>query len=210
MIGATQNISMYSWKALSRFPLKRAGEISTAFIGLGIRDWRSAAEMVNRLPYGRNASPSDKIAVLRERRGTCSTKHALLRRLAIEQDLEIELVMGIYLMSGRNTPGVGDVLVRYGLKALPEAHCYLRSGKRRIDVTRVMEPHPVESIAQFLHEEAISPDQIGEYKVNVHRRFLQPWMASLDPKIPYTLDEIWDIREECIAALIQSHSAAVI
>jgi hypothetical protein len=197
---------MYSWKALSPSALKRVGEISSAFIDLGIRDWRSAAEMVSALPYGRNAAPSDKMAVLHERRGTCSTKHALLRGLALEQNFAVDLLLGIYLMHGRNTPGVGKVLARYGLKEVPEAHCYLRSGKRRIDVTRVMESHPADSITQFLHEETISPDQIGDYKVEVHRRFLQQWTTSLVPKTSYTLDEIWGVREECIAALAQVHS----
>jgi hypothetical protein len=45
------------------------------------------------------------VIVLAEQRGTCSTKHALLRRLAIEQGLDIALVLGIYEMTERNTPG---------------------------------------------------------------------------------------------------------
>ena len=206
---AAQKIVMHSWKAISPSPLERVGEISSAFINLGIRDFRSAARFVNGLPYGRNTSTADPMAVFVERRGTCSTKHALLRRLAIEQNLGIELALGIYLMTARNTPGVGDTLARHGLNALPEAHCYLRLGDKRVDVTRVTEPSASKGISQFLHEEIISPDQIGEYKVSVHRRFLQQWMASLDPKISYTLNEIRCVREECIAALTQDHSPVI-
>jgi hypothetical protein len=41
--------------------------------------------------------------------------------LAIEQNLDIVLVLGIYEMSEQNTPGVGAVLAKYGLTMLPEA-----------------------------------------------------------------------------------------
>ncbi len=84
----------------------------------------------------RNTCPDDPLIVLTEQRGTCSTKHALLRRLAIEQNLDVALVLGIYEMAEQNTPGVGDILRKYELVLLPEAHCYLRMARRRIDVTR--------------------------------------------------------------------------
>jgi len=48
--------------------------------------------------------------VLNERRGPCSTKHALLKALADEQGLPIRLMLGIYEMNARNTPGIGRVL----------------------------------------------------------------------------------------------------
>ena len=115
---------------------------------------------------------------MRERRGTCSTKHALLARLAVEQRFEIALVIGIYRMSERNTPGVGRVLAANGLEYLPEAHCYLRYRANRIDVTREIAGVSAEPIARFLHEEEISPEQIGDYKVALHQRWIREWIAS--------------------------------
>jgi hypothetical protein len=53
---------------------------------------------------------NDILAVLNERRGPCSTKHALLKALADEQGLPIRLMLGIYEMNARNTPGIGRVL----------------------------------------------------------------------------------------------------
>jgi len=47
---------------------------------------------------------------------------------------------------------------------IPEAHCFLRQGHACIDVTRVLGCRPPESITDFVSEEVISPDQIGEYK----------------------------------------------
>ena len=64
------------------------------------------------------------MAVLTEGCGTCSSKHALLAGLAAAQRLPVALMLGIYLMNERNTPGIGPVLARYGLAEIPEAHCF--------------------------------------------------------------------------------------
>lgn len=192
---------MRSWDALPNAILKPAAPITKAFIDIGVTDFRSAAAWVAGLPYGRNGSPSDKMAVLGERRGTCSTKHALLRRLAIEQSLDVELCLGIYYMTERNTPGVGRVLERNGLAMIPEAHCFLRYGRARVDVTRVLADRSKGSITRFAHLEVIAPNQIGRYKNEVHSRFLREWITQCSRTSAFTLDEIWAVREECVAAL---------
>jgi len=192
-----------SWDALPDRALADAGEITRAFVSAGANDFRAAARYVHALPYGRNSSRTDPQIVMRERRGTCSTKHALLARLAVEQRFEIALVIGIYRMSERNTPGVGRVLAANGLEYLPEAHCYLRYRANRIDVTREIAGVSAEPIARFLHEEEISPEQIGDYKVALHQRWIREWIASPDAPRRLGFDELWKIREACIAALGQ-------
>jgi hypothetical protein len=189
---------MDSWNVLDPVVLRPAGDISAAFIRVGSVDYRAAARFVSRLPYGRNSLARDPLGVMREGRGTCSTKHALLRRLATEQGLDIALVVGIYEMNAQNTPGVGGVLERYGLASLPEAHCYLRSCGKRIDVT---DENGGRRELKFFLEEDIVPEQIGEYKVALHRQFLQRWMAGSNASGRRDLKELWQIREECIAAL---------
>lgn len=98
-------------------------------------------------------------------------------------------------MDAENTPGVGKVLHRYGLGAVPEAHCYLEHRGARVDLThgdRIAEP-----TVRFLREEKIESGQIGTYKVEEHRRFVRGWAEErgLD------FDFVWRVREECIAAL---------
>ena len=195
------NRGMHSWEALLPCRLRSSGIVSTAFLSLAKADLRVAGQHVCDLPYGRNGHPDDPLAVLTERRGTCSTKHALLRRLAIEQEIDLLLILGIYEMNERNTPGVGSVLERYGLNALPEAHCYLRVGNERIDVTRQNVGSHVEPISHFLHEEEIDPSQITLYKSGVHKSFLQQWITERPDIREFSLASIWEIREECIAAL---------
>jgi len=192
---------MYSWDVLEPVALKPGGDISNVFIQAGALDYRMAARFVSRLPYGRNSNVSDPLTVMCEGRGTCSTKHALLRRLATEQDVDVALSLGIYEMHERNTPGIGLILKKHGLATLPEAHCYLRFRGHRVDVTREIDVHPLDAIARFLHEESIAPEQIGDYKRTIHKQFLRRWLAETGIAAGRNLDEIWSIREECIAAL---------
>jgi hypothetical protein len=189
---------MNSWRSLLPHPLKEFGEITSAFARAGVYDYRAAAGHVSHLAYGRNSDTSDVTVVLSEKRGTCSTKHALLRRLAFEQQLPVQLVLGIFEMSGENTPGVGSVLKKHGLGSLPEAHCYLRASGRRVDATWDFDG---ELSFDFLHEEEISAaEQIGLYKTSIHQQFLSRWLAQGAGRA-WGLDEIWKIREECIHAL---------
>ena len=189
---------MRSWDALPSRRLAASGEASAQFLALSIEDYRDAARFVNQLPYGRNADRANFMLVIPERRGACSTKHALLAVLAHEQNLPIHLMLGIYEMSERNTPGVGAVLGRHGLAFVPEAHCYLTYNGERIDVTRAA-VSPSESIARFLHEETIAPAQIGDYKVAMHQKWMRDWVARTMPHRDWA--QVWKIREECIAAL---------
>jgi len=191
---------MNSWDAFDPVTLNPAGETSAVFMSGGVLDYRSAARFVSHLPYRRNSTVGDPLIVMRENCGTCSTKHALLRRLASEQGLDVALTLGIYEMHERNTPGVGPTLAKYGLASLPEAHCYLRYRGKRIDVTRAA-CRPAEAIAQFLHEEDIDAEQIGVYKTTLHREFLRRWTAESGAGSGRGLEELWRIREECVAAL---------
>jgi len=193
---------MHSWQALPDILLKPAGQITANLLARDIRSFRTAGRYLHFLPYGRNSDRANFRLVLPEGRGTCSTKHALLAELAREQDVPLILTLGIYEMHERNTPGVGAVLDTYGLSSIPEAHCYLTYAGTRIDITRTG-AEPVDPITQFLYEEAILPEQIGDYKVQLHQRFLQNWLARHNSVGGRSVAEVWKIREECIAALAQ-------
>ena len=173
------------------------GPATAAFRTRGIHDVRSAARCLRELPYGRISDRERPALVLEEGRGTCTTKHALLATLAAEQDVDLALRLGLYAMCEANTPGVGAVLARHGLTDIPEAHCYVAWHGRRIDVTRAITA--AAPIDRFLHEERIDPSQIGAYKIDLHRRVLAEWVTHAQPAL--TLDEAWQIREACIAAL---------
>lgn len=183
--------------ALPEMAIVANAPVSAAFRARGVHDLRAAARHLRDLPYGRISDRTQPGLVLEERCGTCTTKHALLAALAAEHGVDLALRLGLYAMSEANTPGVGEVLARHGLPAIPEAHCYVAWQGQRIDVTRAVVA--AEPIASFLHEERIEPPQIGAYKIEMHRRFLADWVARAHPEL--TLEDAWQIREACIAAL---------
>jgi hypothetical protein len=185
--------------ALPERDLAHAGDVSAAFRERGCNTIRDAALLVWTLPYGRNTDRADYRRVLYEERGTCSTKHALIAALAVEQAIAIALQLGIYEMTEANTPGVGRVLDDVGLAGIPEAHCWLRY--RSVDIDLTMPPdRPGVAAGTFLHEETITPEQIGAYKARVHERFIVRWLA-LQKRVDLDVADAWRIREGCIAAL---------
>jgi hypothetical protein len=179
--------------------LVATGPVTALFIARGIMNVGAAFRHVEGLPYARISDRSDLALVLKEGCGTCTTKHALLSLLLREQGIDVALTLGIFEMSELNTPGVGRVLEQHGLTSILEAHCYLRHAGGRIDITRdVPAAAPIE---RFLHEESITPDQIGDYKIALHHAYLDRWRRESGLASRWTLDEIWRIREDCIAAL---------
>jgi hypothetical protein len=187
---------MESFEALPAVPLEARGPCSKESLQRGLEDLRSLGHLLRDLPYGRTADRADWRGVLASGRGTCSTKHAFLAATAAEISAPVRLTLGLYEMTEANTPGVGETLVEAGLGCVPEAHCYARVDDTRIDVTRA-NVEPMEAI-DFLAEETIEPDQIGQYKVDWHRRHLRAWCETHGE--PEWL-RVWEIRERCIAAI---------
>lgn len=173
---------------------------SLAFLDLGIQDFGAACTWVQQLPYRRNIHKGNALCVLEDGYGTCSTKHALLQQLVDENEIAgVELVVGIYMMDDINTPGVGAVLRRAQLDALPEAHCYLKVGGEVMDFT-FPKPSQDEWTKSLVAEHSFSASDVVEQKLIFHRSFLQQWLAD-HPQYDFNLEQIWTIREACIQAL---------
>lgn len=186
---------------LPDFDIEERGVVSRQFLHAGIKTYAAALRYVRNLPYGRISSAGAYWNVIRERKGTCSTKHALLVAVAHENAMtEIHLTVGIYAMNERNTPGIGVALERAGAPAIPEAHCYLRYRDNRFDYTMPGDTAPMMTL-EILHEERIMPEQCAAYKRALHMRYLQSWIDSGKSAHISDVATAWRIREECIAAL---------
>lgn len=193
-------ILTHNCDALPDEPLQVMGAAGNALLMLGIGDYRNAAAYVRDLPYGRNVNRSDPLCVIRDGKGTCSTKHAFLKALADEERLPVRLMLAIYEMNPLNTPGIGEVLQKSGLACIPEAHCYLSHNGIRIDLSRNLDRTKYEPISSLLVEEEISPGQIGEYKRRWHQGFMRQWLDER-PSLGISFEQLWRVREECISAL---------
>ena len=183
-------------------PLKSSGPLSESLLSKNITDFKAATEFICQLPYGRNSNRNDVLLLISENCGTCSSKHAFLKQLAIEQHLEsVELILCIYLMNSQNTKGIGKHLIDNHLSAIPEAHCYLRIEGQRYDFTRPgASIQPIE--AAILEEKPILPHQVGDFKPRYHRQYMDQW--RLKEGISYSLEELWAIRERCIQSLSEN------
>ena len=161
--------------------------------------WANTVKYVQELPYGRNSSRYDPSLVLSEMKGTCSSKHAVLKLIADENNIEnVKLILCLYKMKASNTPGIDKVLEKYGVEYLPEAHCYLDIEGVKSDFTN---PNADLSAIEndLIEESEIQPDQVGEYKVNYHQDYVKKWIEQSG--LSFSFSEIWKIREECIQAL---------
>jgi hypothetical protein len=137
--------------------------------------------------------------IIPENKGTCSTKHAFLKQLAVEsKEVAVKLYIGIYQMNEVNTKGVGSVLNNYNLDYIPEAHTYLKINGNLLDITRTAE-NEASFEDSLLLEQEILPHQIADYKVQWHQNYLNQWIS--DEQLPYSFKEIWKIREDCILAM---------
>ncbi|WP_430403226.1 hypothetical protein [Fluviicola sp.] len=175
---------------------------STAFRELGIHTFSDACTFIHQLPYGRNANRFDFLLVLSEGKGTCSSKHALLASLALENGIEhLELIVGIFLMSPETNPSLEGFFSDKSYKTIPEAHCYLNYKGERLDFTAL--DFDMEKIApKIVREQRIDPNQVSDWKIMIHKHYLQGWL-NRNPVIQMSLDEIWKDREEAIGLLSQ-------
>lgn len=165
---------------------------------LGISSWNALIVYVQKLPYGRNKSRKDLSLVLKEQKGTCSSKHAFLKAIAIENKIdEIELVLGMYKMSANNT-AIGNTLENTGLLYIPEAHCYLKIGEERVDITSENASF-VKIKNALLFEKYIQPEIVTKEKVLLHQQYIKDWIQK--EAVPKSFEEVWSIREKCIAYL---------
>lgn len=184
---------------MNRTTITSGEPLSTLIREKGIGEWQEALRYVRDLPYGRNANRGDLSLVIREEKGTCSSKHAFLRQLALENRIPgVRLILGLYRMHPGNTPGIGKALPEAGLDYLPEAHCYLELDGNREDFTS-SGADIRRILADIIEEQEIHPEEVNAYKVHYHREFLGSWLE--ENKLGYSLDELWTIREQCITGL---------
>ena len=177
--------------------------LTTLVTNLGIHNWNELTTYIQQLPYGRNENRTDFSLVLTEQRGTCSSKHAVLKKIAeLNNFTHIKLVIGIYKMNSQNTPKIGETLKNSFLAYIPEAHCYLKIENKRFDFTNI------DSIAcafekDLLEEIEILPEQVTEFKIKKHQNFLKNWLNK--QQIELDFNKLWEIREQCIQQISSSN-----
>ena len=192
------NKSNYIDDVFHDFNLFTGSQVADCFLAKGVRTFADACLYIRNLPYGRNSDKSNRLLVISERRGTCSGKHALLAELAREQHKPFELYLGFFKISKDTHPVIAPILERNNLSYYPELHAYLVSFGVKYDFTG--EPNPIHPTLEFLKEFPVLPTQVESYKERAHKEFLENWLITEGLHNRLTLQQLWNIREECIAA----------
>jgi len=179
------------------FPILSNKSISKEFIARDLPTFQAGAQYIKAMPYGRNKNKYDLLTLFNDQQGTCSTKHAILKILASENDFfEIQLMIGIFKMNGLNTPQIQFILDKYHLDYIPEAHCYLKYKNNILDFTK-SNSNPSTFSNDIMVEIEIKPDQITDFKVSYHQNYLKSWIAN-NTGFKYSFSQLWEIREQCI------------
>lgn len=185
--------------ALKSLSISANDRLTALVTAQNIHTWSDLIDFTCNLPYGRNLNRHDFSLVVQEGKGTCSSKHAFLKKVAdLNGFKQVKLLLGIYKMNQINTPKIGTTLIDSGLEYLPEAHCYLNLNNLRIDITSPKADF--QQLAQDILEEIeIEPEQVNTFKVEYHKNYLKQWLVAND--IDKSFDEVWNIREQCIKKL---------
>lgn len=182
------------------FDIKSTERISKEFVERNILTFNQAVLFVRQLTYGRNEDKNNLASVFADNCGTCSTKHALLKRLADENNFEkVKLIVGLFKMNEKNTPEISATLLQNKLEYIPEAHCYLKFEDQILDLTKI-NSKPTDFLDDLIEEIEITPEQITDYKVHYHKNYLITWLDN-NKQINLSLNDIWKIREQCIQDL---------
>ena len=181
------------------YKLNNNDPLTVLIHSLGIKTWNDLIIHTKNLPYGRNNNRTDLTLVISEGKGSCSSKHAFLKKVADLNNIpNIKLILGMYKMNTINTPGIGTVMSDNDIQFIPEAHCYLSINNEKTDITS--ENADFSALTKdIIQEIEITSEQVALFKVSYHKEYLKSWIKEND--IPFSFDELWTIREQCIANL---------
>lgn len=187
-------------KELPNFEIKPKGPISKECLNRGIQTFHQATNFIQKMPYGRNSNKDDLKTIFTDNKGTCSTKHAILKQLAVENKVkDIKLMLGIFKMNAINSPKVENTLSNNHLQYIPEAHTYLKFDNSYFDFTK-SGASANDFLNDLLIEKEIQPNEINQHKIRIHKDYLDYWLHN-NSNINYSIEEIWSIREQCIQDL---------
>ena len=148
---------MDSYDKLPDTEIKPVGEISRKFLELGIKSFRQACEYVNNIEYGYNTNYDDKLIFFKEKRGTCTSKHAVVAGLAEELNIPLYKHVCIYKFTEEISTGAIEILKKYKIPYAAMVHCFLVYKNLRFDLTEGNCNGKNTTIDEFIHEEKVDP-----------------------------------------------------
>ncbi len=179
------------------FAISPASVMGGQVCALGFSRFDLLAAHVRALPYGHAHRPGDPLAILREARGSNSSKHHLLATVAQNcGHPEVVLTLGIYAMSELTTPGIGAILNAASVNSIPQAHCYLTVDHQRLDFTGPSRAS-VSPLRSLTAEFFLTPDKLAERMAPLQQQALVQWATHQG----MSFEAAWALRQACLAVL---------
>lgn len=178
------------------FELTANQPYSLALKEKGIHTFSAACAFVAALPYGRISNRAHFELIIKEGKGTSSSKNGFLAGVAEENHHPaIELMVGIYQMDAHSHPELAAFFEGKPYPHIPETHCYLRYDGERYDFTN----QDIAYANQFLYirEQRVDPHQAAEWKQVIHQDYIKRLLAR-KPEFQLSFEALWTEREKCV------------
>jgi hypothetical protein len=168
---------MASYDVIPDVEIESSGIISDTFLKLGIGRFRAACRYVHELPYGYNSNREDLLILFKEKKGTCTTKHAVIATLARELRIPIEKHVGIYAMTEALVSGTDVLLKKHQLPYIPMIHCFLvytdGPTQHNLDLSEGNRNGKKGPIKVFLHSQQVEPNISAKDEYMLFRNAVQ-------------------------------------
>jgi len=148
---------MDSYDKLPEADIKPVGELSKKFLDLGIKTFKDACNYVHDIDYGYNTNYEDKMIFFKEKKGTCTSKHAIIAGLAQELNIPLFKHVCVYKLIEEITTGVSNILKQYKIPYVPLTHCFLVYENYRFDLTEGNRNGKKTPINECIHSERFDP-----------------------------------------------------
>ncbi|MHA1509940.1 MAG: hypothetical protein ACTSO6_14700 [Promethearchaeota archaeon] len=148
---------MDSYDKLPDAEINLVGEFSIKFLDLGIKTFRGACDYVHKIEYGYNTDYEDKMIFFKEKKGSCTTKHAVIAGLAQELEIPLYKHICVYKFTEEITTGVNEILEKYEIPYIPLVHCFLVYKNYRFDLTEGNHNGKKKPIDDCIHAERVDP-----------------------------------------------------
>lgn len=181
--------------------IKPLGEISKKILELGIKSFKDACDYVHNIEYGYNSNYDDKMILFKEKKGTCTTKHAVIAGLAEELNIPLFKNVGVYKFTEEISTGVNNILKKYNVPYVPMIHCFLVYDKCRFDLTEGNMYGEKKSIEEFIHIEKVEPFISRKEEYLLFKKVVKDKILPSNEMEGITERILLKAREESIALL---------
>ncbi|HEY9890070.1 MAG TPA: hypothetical protein V6D02_16810 [Candidatus Obscuribacterales bacterium] len=169
-------------------PLQPQGAIAEKYLEQGLTTFHDACHWTQALPYGVNSNNEDSLILFAEGRGTCTTKHGAIARLAQEHHLPVHKNLGFYRLNDAIVTGVNALLASYDLAFIPQIHCFLAYENHRVDLTAGNCNGKNKTIEDYDFVVAVAPDLTHAQHRAYYLAYLQQYRA-IAPALAALSDE---------------------